>query len=77
MFIQRTTAILAAVMGGFGVFFAVYSSASPEVAAKAIVLLVLRHRQKIHRAADQPFVRSGRGRRAWSDAVYLPIESEH
>jgi multisubunit Na+/H+ antiporter MnhB subunit len=39
MFIQRTTAILAAVMGGFGVFFAVYSSASPEVAAKAIVLL--------------------------------------
>jgi hypothetical protein len=39
MFIQWTTAILAAVMGGFGVFCTVYSSASPEVAAKAIMLL--------------------------------------
>jgi hypothetical protein len=39
MLVQWTTAILAAVMGGFGVFYAVYSAASPEVAAKAIVLL--------------------------------------
>jgi hypothetical protein len=39
MFIRRTTAILAAVMGGFGVFFAVYSAASPEAAAQAIMLL--------------------------------------
>jgi hypothetical protein len=39
MFVQWTTAILAALMGGFGVFCAVYSSASPEVAAKAIILL--------------------------------------
>lgn len=39
MFIQWTTAILAAVMGGFGVFCAVQSSASPEVAVKSIILL--------------------------------------
>ena len=40
IFIQRTAAILAAVTGGVGVFCAVYSSVSPEVAAKGIVLLV-------------------------------------
>jgi hypothetical protein len=39
IFIQRTIAILAALMGGFGVYCAVYSAASPEVAAKAIILL--------------------------------------
>jgi hypothetical protein len=39
MFVQWTTAILAATMGGFGVFCVVYSFAAPEVAAKAVMLL--------------------------------------
>jgi multisubunit Na+/H+ antiporter MnhB subunit len=39
IFVQWVTAILAAVMGGFGVFCVVYSSASPDVAVKAIMLL--------------------------------------
>jgi multisubunit Na+/H+ antiporter MnhB subunit len=39
IFVQWTTAILAAVMGGFGVFCAVYSFTAPEVAAKAVMLL--------------------------------------
>jgi hypothetical protein len=38
-FVPLATAILAAVMGGFGVFCAVYSSASHDVAAPAIILL--------------------------------------
>ena len=39
MLMQRTSAILSAVMGGFGVFFAIYSSVSADVAAQAIILL--------------------------------------
>jgi CBS-domain-containing membrane protein len=38
-FVPWATAILAAVMGGFGVFCAAYSFASPDVAGPAIILL--------------------------------------
>jgi hypothetical protein len=39
IFVQWTTAILAAGMGGYGVFCTVYSSASLEIAVKGIVML--------------------------------------
>jgi multisubunit Na+/H+ antiporter MnhB subunit len=38
-FIQRTSSLLSAAIGGYGVFCVVYSFSSPEVAAQALILL--------------------------------------
>jgi len=38
-FMQRTSFLLSAAVGGYGVFCVVYSFASPEVAAQALILL--------------------------------------
>jgi hypothetical protein len=37
--LQRTSSLLSAAVGGYGVFCVVYSFSSPEVAAQALVLL--------------------------------------
>ena len=37
--IQRATAVLSAVLGGFGVFCVIYSFANPHIAAEALILL--------------------------------------
>lgn len=36
---QRAVALIAALLGGFGVFCVLYSFAAPEIAAKALILL--------------------------------------
>ena len=37
--LQRATAVIAALLGGFGVFCVVYSFTDPQIAAQALVLL--------------------------------------
>ncbi len=38
-FVQRATALISAVLGGYGVFCVIYSFASPEIAGQALILL--------------------------------------
>jgi multisubunit Na+/H+ antiporter MnhB subunit len=37
--VQRTTALISAVLGGYGVFCVIYSFSSPEIAGQALILL--------------------------------------
>jgi multisubunit Na+/H+ antiporter MnhB subunit len=37
--VQRTTALISAVLGGYGVFCVIYSFSSPEIAVQALILL--------------------------------------
>lgn len=39
LLLQRATSVIAALLGGFGVFCVIYSFAAPDVAAQALVLL--------------------------------------
>jgi multisubunit Na+/H+ antiporter MnhB subunit len=37
--VQRATALLSALLGGFGVFCVLYSFTTPDIAAEALILL--------------------------------------
>jgi multisubunit Na+/H+ antiporter MnhB subunit len=37
--VQRATALLSALLGGFGVFCVLYSFSTPDIAAEALILL--------------------------------------
>ena len=39
LLVQRATALLSAVLGGFGVFCVLYSFSAPDIAAEALILL--------------------------------------
>jgi multisubunit Na+/H+ antiporter MnhB subunit len=39
LLLQRATAVITAMLGGFGVFCVIYSFAAPHIAAQALMLL--------------------------------------